>query len=1318
MTNTVDKRIVEMSFENDRFEKGVDKSLTTIDNLKKSLNFDGAEKGFNGITTAANGVSLNHISNSLDEVRNRFSLLGIVGFTVIQDLTNGAIGFAKKLLEAFIGIDSIRAGFGSYETKINAIKTVMSGTGETIDQVTQSINDLNKYSDRTIFSFQDMTENISKFTNAGLSSKEAATAIQGISNVAAESGANAGEAARAMYNFGQAIQQGSVRLMDWKSIENANMATIEFKTQLLESAAAMGTLQKQADGTFKTLNGGEIVSATKNFNNSLEKQWLTTDVLIKTLGDYASETTEIGKKANQAATQIKTFTQLMDNFADSLKTGWTKTFEIIVGNLNESTTFFTTIAGFLGDTAIAAGKARNAILQGWKDLGGRTKLVEAFQNALNGVVGIVNPLIAAFKEVFPPVTSQQLFNLTEGLAKLTEKFKMAVEGTDKFKRVFRGILAVIDIVKMAIIAFGKAVFGLSGSFSGATESFTELIAKFADWLVGLRDSLKASNTFTLVFGNIAKVLKAVIDGVFGFFAALTGGFKNTEKMTKSKSIANFLEALGEKFKSFGKLGAIISKVFGVLSVLAEKVGPIVGKIASKLGDILSTILDRITAGLKNLDADKVLTLLDKGLFAGVLLSIKSFIDSSKGLIGGGMFAGILLSIKNFIDNGGSMFKGVSGILDSVKGSLDAYQKTLKANTLLKIAGAIGILALSIIALTLVDQTKLVNATAVIGGMFVALATTLDVFEKTTTGGKQLAILTLSLIGISAALLILSGAIVILAKLDPKEAAQGVIAVGTVLGMLLLFQKNSSGVAGLGAMAVGIIALSLSMIVLTGALKRLGGMDVNVLAQGLVGMGAALAIIAVGLNAMSTTVAGSASLLVAAGAIVVLTLAMKGLGEMSLQQIGLALLAIAGAFTVLGLAGALITPIAPGLAIVALSLLAIGAAAAAFGVGVAAIGIGLASVATAIVALSGVTAVGVAAITLVITGLAALIPMLVTQIVKGLVTLFEELAKSGPRLAIAFAGIGLAMLNGFVSISPQVAGAIMKFVGDMLKVLEQNLPRLVETGGNLLFGFLKGISNNIGRVTQVSIDIITAYLAGIALKLPQVIQSGWDLIIKFINGLADATEKNIPLLDKALVHLGASIVKGVMKGIAATSKELLDQMWSLAKEMIESFKSALGIHSPSKVFDVLSEFIPMGAASGIRKKSYLATEAIQDMGQGLVSKFGSVVSTISDGVDVNLNLTPTITPVVDMSNVKKSGTEIDSIFANKALNLSLTASKAATISTSIQQGTLTPQPTVNDQPTPQTNVSFTQNNYSPKELSRLEIYRQTKNQLTQLKSFGG
>ena len=308
MSDSIDRRVVEMRFDNKDFEQNVNTTMTVLEKLKEKLNFKGAESamGASGLGAAVDGL------------KSRFSALEVVGMTALVNLTNSAINLGKSLAKS-LTVDQVHAGFAEYELKMGSIQTIMASTGKDIQTVNKYLNDLNTYSDKTIYSFSDMTSSIGKFTNAGVDLDTAVKAIQGISNEAAVSGANAQEASRAMYNFAQALSAGYVKLIDWKSIENANMATKEFKQQLIDTAVEMGNLEKQSDGTYKVLtqgaNGGfkESITATKNFNDSLSAAWMTTDVLTTTLGRYADETTDIGKKAFAAAQDVKTFSQLMDS---------------------------------------------------------------------------------------------------------------------------------------------------------------------------------------------------------------------------------------------------------------------------------------------------------------------------------------------------------------------------------------------------------------------------------------------------------------------------------------------------------------------------------------------------------------------------------------------------------------------------------------------------------------------------------------------------------------------------------------------------------------------------------------------------------------------------------------------------------------------------------------------------------------------------------------------------------------------------------------------------------------------------------------------
>ena len=359
MSKTVDERVVSMQFDNKNFESNVKTTMSTLDKLKKSLNLEKSAKGLENINSAAKNCNLSPMANAVESVKSKFSALEVMGITALANITNSAVNYGKRLVSAFT-VDPIRTGFQEFELKMGSIQTIMASTGESLETVNKYLNELNEYSDRTIYSFSDMTNNIGKFTNAGVKLEDAVLAIKGVSNEAAISGANANEASRAMYNFAQALSAGYVKLIDWKSIENANMATVGFKQQLIDTAVAVGTLTKTTDG-YKT-SSGTVITSTKNFNESLQDQWMTTEVLVGTLKNYADETTDIGKKAFAAAQDVKTFSMMMDTLKEAAQSGWAATWELIVGDFEQGKALWTKVSGVLGDVIGKSAEARNKLI--------------------------------------------------------------------------------------------------------------------------------------------------------------------------------------------------------------------------------------------------------------------------------------------------------------------------------------------------------------------------------------------------------------------------------------------------------------------------------------------------------------------------------------------------------------------------------------------------------------------------------------------------------------------------------------------------------------------------------------------------------------------------------------------------------------------------------------------------------------------------------------------------------------------------------------------------------------------------------------------
>lgn len=364
MSKEIDEKVVSMQFDNRNFEANVKTTMSTLDKLREKLHFKGVTKGLDDLSRSTSKFNMNPLANSVEAVSVKFSAMQVAGVAAITNLTNSAVNAGKRIVSA-LTIDPVKTGFSEYELKMDSVKTIMASTGEELATVNKYLEELNEYSDQTIYSFSDMTQNIGKFTNAGVKLEDAVLAIKGISNEAALSGANANEASRAMYNFAQALSVGYIQRIDWKSIELANMATVEFKEQLLDAAIAAGTVKKNADGMYETLaHPGKAYNASAMFTETLDDQWLTTEVLISTLKEYSDATTDVGKRAFAAAQDVTKMTQMFDVLKETAQSGWAKTWEIIFGDIEQAKAVFTPMTEFFSKIINSMSDFRNNLLEG------------------------------------------------------------------------------------------------------------------------------------------------------------------------------------------------------------------------------------------------------------------------------------------------------------------------------------------------------------------------------------------------------------------------------------------------------------------------------------------------------------------------------------------------------------------------------------------------------------------------------------------------------------------------------------------------------------------------------------------------------------------------------------------------------------------------------------------------------------------------------------------------------------------------------------------------------------------------------------------
>lgn len=438
---TIDERIVSMQFDNKQFEKGVSESLKTLDDLKKGLSgLDESSESLKGLQKASedfNSSNLHNIADSVEKIASKFTFLGRIGMKVMDDLADATEKYLKKAARFVTGLDGMQAGMSKYEQQTKAVQTITNATGKSVAEVEKVLEDLMWYTDETSYDFSTMVSTIGKFTAAGVDLETAEKAMEGIANEAAKSGAGIQEANRAMYNFSQALSTGKVSLIDWKSIENANMATKEFKETIIETAVEAGTLKKGADGVVKTLDG--TVVTYKNFNSTLQKGWFTSNVMLKSLEKYADRSTEFGLAAFHAAQEALTFTDALNAVKDAISSGWMQSFKYIFGDLDEARKLWTGVANGLYDFVSIFFESRNEFLKGWHDGLEKETFIETAQNVFTRQVEQVSGYKLAVEaltnawDAFAMIVAMVVDTISEFLPDMDTMIKMAIEGTERFR---------------------------------------------------------------------------------------------------------------------------------------------------------------------------------------------------------------------------------------------------------------------------------------------------------------------------------------------------------------------------------------------------------------------------------------------------------------------------------------------------------------------------------------------------------------------------------------------------------------------------------------------------------------------------------------------------------------------------------------------------------------------------------------------------------------------------------------------------------------------------------------------------------------------
>ena len=1111
MSEVIDNRVLEMRFDNRQFESGVATTLSTLDKLKQKLNLSGASKGLEDVGMAAKGIDLSGLGAGIQTVQAKFSALGVMGATVLVNLTNQAYSAGKKISEA-LTLQPLKDGFAEYETQMDAVQTILANTqkdGTNIAQVNAALDELNTYADKTIYNFTQMTRNIGTFTAAGVKLDTSVKSIQGIANLAAVSGSTSQQASTAMYQLSQAIAAGSVKLQDWNSVVNAGMGGQVFQDALIRTSEHLQTGAKAA------------IAAKGSFRESLQEGWITTEVLTQTLEQLstAADTTEeyeaavkkfvdqgytqeeakqmadLARTAGNAATKVKTFSQLIDTLQEALGSGWTKSWQLIIGDFEEAKELWTGVSDTLSDMINKSADARNDLIQGWVDLGGRSSMIESFKNSFTALGKVISPIKEAFREIFPKATSEQLYNITENIRKFTESLIISDSNGEKLKVTFKGIFSVLDIGIEAMKSGVKGIREFASNFKGFNFDLLEFTSSLGEYLANLRESVIDGNLFDKVVSKIIDTLSTGISKVKEFGKSLK---QSADESMTLQGIAGFLQGF------FGVIKGIGSAVVNVFEDIGKTISKAFGK-----GNMFEVF--------------------NSGLFSGFLVLINNFVNT----------------LSDTFENM-SFLESVQDILGGVKDTLEAYQKNLQADTLLKIAGAVGVLAAALFVIATIDSDKLGASLLSVGTLFVELTGAMAVLSKIDSGStKPLSgivsslasiVKTVQMIGLTAAVVILAGAMKILATLDWDGIEKGLVGVAGLVAILVSaaklmntesksitkfagqmilmsvaigaltavgkyiasmswdeMKKGGAGILGLTTIlmtackimdtdsrsitkfAGQMILMSAALAALIPTIKSFGGMSWTAIGKGLTVIGTSLLEFSIGLKAMNGSKKGASALLVAVAALRIFVPVLESLGNMDANAIVQSLITLGSTFAVFGAAGLILKPLVP-------TLLGLAGAFALFAAATVGIGIGLTTIAAGFSMLSasvitGATAL-VAGLGVITTGILGLVPEITEIIGKGIVQLAAVLGEYAPQLAESFLRLISESLSSLAKYTPEIVDSLLIFAIGLINGVAEHAPELIAAATHLIDSVIKGIFSALNGLDAKNLLIGVLAVSGL------------------------------------------------------------------------------------------------------------------------------------------------------------------------------------------------------------------------------------------------
>lgn len=925
MSKEVDERVVEMRFNNALFENKVQQTMRSLTALNEKLMFKGAEKGFEKVSDASEKVKFNVLLNALDNLSQKFSAVEVIGVTALMRITNQAVDAGERLVKA-LSLDPIISGFQEYETQINAVQTILANTsskGTTLDQVNAALDELNHYADLTIYNFTEMTRNIGTFTAAGVDLNTSVSAIKGIANLAAVSGSTSQQASTAMYQLSQALASGTVKLQDWNSVVNAGMGGQVFQDALKETARVHG------------IAIDSMIKKEGSFRETLSKGWLTSSILTETLqkftGDLNEETLksigytdeqikkimEMGKTANDAATKVKTFSQLKDTLTEALQSGWTQTWQTIIGDFEEAKELFTRFSDVFSDLINKSSEARNTVLAGGLNTGW-----QQLSTALGDSADFYSQMLEKVMLANGSISQKQIDDAGSFVKALQQGGVSAEQLQNGLKESYKQLSVLGALSDDAL----KAKKLDPAQVRSLAKSFEEVNQKVADGSLDLDiyskkiGELSGREHLIESIWNVFEALEKVVEPVARAWQKIFSPITADQIYNIAKSIDEFTAKLSISDETADKIERTFSGIFAVLNVWKNvllTVGKVLGEVFNAVSPLAGGFLS-ITASLGDCLVEMANAVNNSKTFKTTLDGIHWII----GKVSEGMqtFAGVLTDVSNNVSvvfdplkTLGEWFENfISFITPKLKWLADKIGEifeelgsgasgafgNLNGNALWGFANA-GMIAGLIAGIKgFLEAFKDIGSTVkdTIGGV----AELLNKLGEAVTAWKNNKNAE-TLKTISTAVAILAGSLVVLSMVKPERLAASTGAMIALFAELLvalaIYDEIAKKTKKVGKGTSSMVVMAAGVLILTSALKKISEIETEKLLTSVIALGAVMAELVAAQVAISKWAKDGAkhamSMLAMAAAVRVLAEAVEQLADLGWDGIEKGLIAVAG-----------------------------------------------------------------------------------------------------------------------------------------------------------------------------------------------------------------------------------------------------------------------------------------------------------------------------------------------------------------------------------------------------------------------------------------